>query len=518
LDWSSADTSIATVTSAGKLTAKKKGEVFINATGSVGNVSYDYYFDVTVKKNSDDDDDDDDYDKSFTIYVDDTKNLYSYVDDDYSATSYTWKSKDKSVATVTSKGVVEGVKAGTAIIVATYKDDEYRFKVTVKKSSSTSTSSSSSSSKSSSSSSVSTKTSWTLYLDEGDKLDLSQFMDEDPDDCDWDVDDDDVVSLDEKTGKIKALDEGSTTIEAEGDDDDYTFTIKVDDNYTTRTLSIKKGESKDFSSLLPGKVKEYSISSDRTSVAKLTDDSTVYGVANGTATIICKNGSEIVQIVVTVSGTATTTTTTTETTTETTTAATTKKVTTTETTTAKVNFTDISSRAWAVSAINNMVAKGFIVGRNASTFAPDDTCTRADFTIVLVKLLGLSVGNSGNYSDVEDGAYYYNYVSTAKNNGIEAGVANDKFRPTESITREEIMVMVYKGLAEAGVQMNIDQRCLSNYSDGDQVTAEYRDAVAALINLGAVAGDSATTISPKKNITRAQMAVLLNNVYSYVSK
>jgi hypothetical protein len=165
-----------------------------------------------------------------------------------------------------------------------------------------------------------------------------------------------------------------------------------------------------------------------------------------------------------------------------------------------------------------MASKGFIVGRNASTFAPDDTCTRADFTIVLVKMLGLNVAANGNYSDVESGAYYYNYVSTARLNGIEAGVSNDKFRPTDSITREEIMVMVYKGLAEAGIQMNIDQRCLSNYSDGEKVTAEYRDAVAALINLGAVSGDSATTISPKKNITRAQMAVLLDNVYSVLNK
>lgn len=510
LDWSSADTAIATVSSSGKLTAKKKGSVFIHAEGSVGSTSYDYYFDITVERDSDDDDDDD-YDKTFTIKVGDKKNLYNYVDDDYDADEYDWKSKNKTIATVDDEGIVKGIKAGTAVIEAESKGDDYRFKITVKKDSS--------SSSSDDDDDVAVKTSWTFYLDEGDKLDLSKFMGEDPDDCDWDVDDEDIVELDERSGKIEALEEGSTVIEAEGEDDDYKFTIKVDSDYRTKSLTVKKGESKSFEDLLPEDVDEYSISSDRTAVAKLDGESKVKGVANGTATLICKHDDgDIVQIIVTVSGTATTTTTTTEKTTETTTVTSTTKAVQTQTTTSKVNFTDISSRAWAVSAINNMASKGFIVGRNASTFAPDDTCTRADFTIVLVKMLSLNLTATDNYSDVQNGKYYFTYVAAAKANGIEAGVTNGLFRPADSITREEIMVMVYKGLLKAGVQMNVDTSCLAKYSDNGKLAQDNRVAVAALINLGAVAGDSDTTLSPDKNITRAQMAVLLNNVYSVLNK
>lgn len=512
LDWNSADTSIVTVNSTGKITAKKKGTVFVNATGSVGSTSYDYYFDITVVKDSDDDDDDDDdYDRTITIYVDDKKDLYDYVDDDYDADEYDWTSRNKSIATVDDEGVVKGIKAGTAVIEAESDDDEYLFKVTVKKKSSSSDDDDDDDDK------VSTKTSWKFYLDEGDKLDLSKFMDEDPDDCDWDVDDDDIVDLDEKKGTIKALDTGDTVVEAEGEDDDYKFEIFVDEDYTSRTLTVKKGESKSFEDLLPEDVDEYSISSDRTTVAKLDGESKVKGVANGVATLICKHDDgDVVQIIVTVSGSATATTTTEKTTETTTSAPTTKKQ--TVTTTQAPNFTDISSRAWAVPAINAMSSKGFIVGRNATTFAPDDTCTRADFTIVLVKMLGLSIDATGAYNDVTADKYYFVYVSTAKIHGVEAGVANGNFRPTDSITREEMMVMVYKGLQKKGVQLNTDQKCLSNYTDGDKVTAEYKEAVAALINGNFVKGDSDTTISPDKNITRAQMAVLLNNVYNALNQ
>ena len=517
LDWSSADTSLGTVSSAGKLTAKKKGNVFITAEGTVGTTFYEYTFDITISKNSDDDDDDDDYDKSITIYKGDKKDLYDYVDDDYDADEYDWSSKSKSIVTVSDEGVVKGIKNGYAIIVAESKDEEYRFKVIVRDTNKNDDDDDDDDDDDKTSKKVSTKTSWTFYLDEGDDVDLSDFMDENPDDCDWDVDDEDVAEVNERNGKLEALEEGSTVVRAEGDDDDYKFTIKVNEDYTMKNLTIKKGETKNFESMLPEDIDEYDVSCDRTAVAKLDGENKVKGVENGVATLICEHeDGDVIQIVVTVSGSITTTTTTTttkETTTETTTSAPV-----TQTTTNKVAFTDIQSRAWAVSAINNMASKGFIVGRNSSTFAPDDTCTRADFTIVLVKMLGLDIKANGNYSDVAVGKYYFNYVSTAKNNGIEAGVKNGLFRPTDSITREEIMVMVYKGLAKKGVKMNTDTACLAKYTDSTQIAPENKAAVAALINLNAVAGDSATTLSPSKNITRAQMAVLLNNVYNVLNK
>lgn len=518
LDWNTSDKSIVTVETNGRINGKKKGSTTVTGSGTVDGIYYEYNFTVKVTNG------DDDYDKSITISVGDKKNLYSYVDKSIDADDYDWTSKSKSIATVSDDGYVKGVKKGTATITAEYKDNKYTFEVKVKNdddddsSSRKSSSSSSKSSSSKSSSKVSTKTTWTFYMDEDDRLDLSQFMDEDPDDCTWDVEDDDVIDLNEKTGKIEALEEGDCDIEAEGDDDDYTFKIKVDRDYSQKTLSIKADESKKLESLLPEDIDEYSISSDRTAVAKVSGK-TVVGVANGVATIICKHDDgDVVQIIVTVSGSATTTKK--ETTTEATTSApvTKSQPKTQATTAAAVNFADISSRAWAVPAINAMASKGFIVGRNSRTFAPDDTCTRADFTIVLVKLLGLNLTQAGNYDDVKSGSYYYSYVSTAMICGIESGVKDNKFRPTDSITREEIMVMVYKGMLAKGIQMNVDTGCLGRFTDSNTLADENRVAVASLVNMGAVSGDSDTTLSPKKNITRAQMAVLLNNVYNTLQK
>ena len=160
-----------------------------------------------------------------------------------------------------------------------------------------------------------------------------------------------------------------------------------------------------------------------------------------------------------------------------------------------------------------MAAKGYINGRSADIFAPDDNCSKADFTIVLTKMLGIENDNyEGGFDDVSGGEYYAKYVNVARQYGICAGVKNNTFNPRSAITREEVMYMVYMGLKLKGRDLDTDTSALSTYSDAYKVDSDYKVAVAALLNEGIVAGVSDTEIDPKATITRAQMAVLLNNL------
>ena len=83
-----------------------------------------------------------------------------------------------------------------------------------------------------------------------------------------------------------------------------------------------------------------------------------------------------------------------------------------------------------------MAAKGYINGRSADIFAPDDNCSKADFTIVLTKMLGIENDNyEGGFDDVSGGEYYAKYVNVARQYGICAGVKNNTFNPRSAITR-----------------------------------------------------------------------------------
>ncbi len=122
LTWTSTDPDVAMVSSSGKVTALKNGKANIYAISQDGN-----YTDVCkitvktavtgVKLNV----------KSKTLYVGKTLTLKNTVSPSTASNkAVTWKSSDKSVATVSSKGVVTAKKTGTATITCTTEDGSYK--------------------------------------------------------------------------------------------------------------------------------------------------------------------------------------------------------------------------------------------------------------------------------------------------------------------------------------------------------------------------------------------------------
>lgn len=509
-DWTSSDTNMITVNSNGyAATEQNLGSCTITAVAVDGSIRYTYYFDIIITNYTDEDE------KKVEIYVDDTKDLYRYVDSNYSAKDYEWESDDTRIVTVSSKGVISGKRKGRAEVTAVLnygsRDLRYTFKITVDNDDDNDDVNSSRYS----SSKVAKKTTWTIYVGTDDEVDISDILEDSPDDYDWDVRDNDIAEIDEDNGIIRGIDEGSTRIDAEGDTD-YTFTVKVANEYYTEEMSIRGAKTESLEDYLREDIDEYDFESDRRDVAKVDSDGDVTGVANGIATIICEHeDGDIVQVFVTVSGITsnkTTTITTRETSTETTTARQVTQATT-------IGFTDISHRSWAVNAIKNMASKGIILGIGNNKFAPDSNCKRADCAIMLTKVIGIdNISVASNYSDVKPTDYFYKYVGAAKEKKIESGVKDNQFRPNSYITREEMMVMVYKGLEEAqGTVSNKDTTVLSKYTDSNQIAPENKEAIAALINKGIVAGTSATTLSLKSNMTRAQIAVIMEKFYNEIN-
>lgn len=116
--WSSSKKSVATVTTKGKITAKKKGTATI--TAKIGNKKYTCKVKVETPKLS----------KSSLIL---TKGKTATLKVSGTSQKITWKSSNKKIATVTSKGVVKGVNAGDCKITATVCGKKYTCTVTVKK-------------------------------------------------------------------------------------------------------------------------------------------------------------------------------------------------------------------------------------------------------------------------------------------------------------------------------------------------------------------------------------------------
>jgi len=137
----------------------------------------------------------------------------------------------------------------------------------------------------------------------------------------------------------------------------------------------------------------------------------------------------------------------------------------------QVEFSDMG-RHWAQAEVYDLASQLVINGVGQGRFAPDQPVTRAEFAAILVRALGLpeeedAVGNS----DVNPDDWFAGAVAAARQYGIVSGYADGTFRPNQSITRQEAMVMVARALKLAGLETDLPdetaEAALGSFADGE---------------------------------------------------
>lgn len=176
-------------------------------------------------------------------------------------------------------------------------------------------------------------------------------------------------------------------------------------------------------------------------------------------------------------------------------------------------FADLGNHAWAADAIANLVNKGIIKGTSATTYSPAKNIIRADFVALVVRMFNLSSADTANFADVNASDYFAAELAIAKNNGIVGGIGDNKFAPRGNITRQDMMVMLYRAMQKLGIELNGTQA--ADVSDMDTVSEYAKEAVETLMANGIINGKNGK-IDPMANATRAEVAVMLNRVLDLV--
>ncbi|MER2038900.1 MAG: S-layer homology domain-containing protein, partial [Solibacillus sp.] len=103
---------------------------------------------------------------------------------------------------------------------------------------------------------------------------------------------------------------------------------------------------------------------------------------------------------------------------------------------AQINdFNTISS--YAQEAVQDLVDRGVIQGDEKGNFNPRKSVTRAEAATILVNVFELESTGTINFTDVKAGAWYYDAINAAVNNGIFQGQGAGKFNPSGNLTRSE---------------------------------------------------------------------------------
>ncbi len=181
-----------------------------------------------------------------------------------------------------------------------------------------------------------------------------------------------------------------------------------------------------------------------------------------------------------------------------------------------VRFIDLGAHDWAADAINALADEGIIKRASENTFSPAANITRADFAILLVRAFKLASESEENFADVSSSDYFAKELAVVTNKGLVNGIGENKFAPRNNITRQDMMVIVYRALA--GMEkINVGDGVLDvpQASDYDKVADYAKDAVSALVNAKLVNGKNGL-IDPTAYTTRAEVAVLIQRILDFI--
>ncbi len=175
------------------------------------------------------------------------------------------------------------------------------------------------------------------------------------------------------------------------------------------------------------------------------------------------------------------------------------------------SYSDLNTSEWYHDAIHYCVDNVVMGGTGSSKFYPRRNTTRAELAVSLYNHQGRPpVAGSGllpnTYSDVKAGEWHYQAIEWATKEGILAGYGNGKFRPNQSVTREQLVAIIWR---HAGSPK--PRSTTLRFYDAGSVSGYAWEAMCWATEQGILQGRSSGYLVPKGTATRAEVAQMLKN-------
>ena len=172
-------------------------------------------------------------------------------------------------------------------------------------------------------------------------------------------------------------------------------------------------------------------------------------------------------------------------------------------------FADIDKSAWYHDAVDYVLNEGMMNGTGDGNFAPDAALSRAMLVQILYNIEDKpAVETELKFSDVAEGAWYYDAVMWAAENGIVQGTGNGTFAPEREISREQMVTILYR---YAGSPEVVDP--VLTFADAAEVSDWAKPTVAWAAENGIVQGVGDNRFAPAGGTTRAAAAQVMMNYF-----
>lgn len=171
-------------------------------------------------------------------------------------------------------------------------------------------------------------------------------------------------------------------------------------------------------------------------------------------------------------------------------------------------FRDVVKGDWYADFVQYAVDRGFMKGVTSDTFAPNKTLTRAEVVTMLYALEGKpAVNGASTFSDVHDGDWYRDPVLWAASAGVTAGYEDGTFRPGQNVNRQELATMLRSYAAYKGKDLSANGS-IASFADAASVADYAAEPMQWAVGHDLIHGKPGNLMDPAGESTRAEAAVM----------
>ncbi len=168
---------------------------------------------------------------------------------------------------------------------------------------------------------------------------------------------------------------------------------------------------------------------------------------------------------------------------------------------------------WAQGTIIQWTTNGYIAGYPDGTFKPDNSITRAEFVVMVNKAMGYNKRGNAYFSDVSAAHWAYAEIMKGVEAGYITGNGDGTFRPDAPVTRQEAAVMISKILG-----LDQDYASAAKYVDYRYIPSWAAGYVGAVSKAGIMTGYPDGDFKSDRVLTRAESVVSLDKTKNYDGK
>ena len=176
------------------------------------------------------------------------------------------------------------------------------------------------------------------------------------------------------------------------------------------------------------------------------------------------------------------------------------------------SYKDVPANAWFASFVNEGTMRGLINGMSQTEFSPNAQMNRAMFVTILSRIYQSMDGSAivdgdKTFGDVADNTWYSAPVRWAADAGVTNGDGGN-FAPNRSISREEVVTMLYRYAKAQGFDVTTTGDKMSGFKDAGTTSSYAVDAMEWACEKGIMNG-SEGMLTPHATATRAQATKIM---------